>query len=134
MRAGDHIQVLCLNALGFIDTIVKDTFSQSNKSKADVTAWTLNKAKKCERSDGDGLSLFNGTIIYITFRKCNGFRDVRSRFYETSTPILLQNYRILLQSCSCLCQKSKLQLLFSLLLLRVFLQTLQITITILSKL
>ena len=52
-------------------------------------------------------------------------RDVRSRFFETSTPILLQNYRILLQTCSGLRQKSKLQLLFSLLLLEEFLQTLQ---------
>ena len=52
-------------------------------------------------------------------------RDVRSRFFETPTPILLQNYRIRLQSCSGLRQKSKLQLLFSLLLLEEFLQTLQ---------
>ena len=52
-------------------------------------------------------------------------RDVRSRFFEIPTPILLQNYRILLQSCSGLRQKSKLQLLFSLLLLEEFLQTLQ---------
>ena len=52
-------------------------------------------------------------------QSCN--RDVRSRFFETPTPILLQNYRILLQSCSGLRQKSKLQLL----LLEEFLQTLQ---------
>ena len=52
-------------------------------------------------------------------------RNARSRFFETLTPILLQNYRILLQSCSGLRQKSKLQLLFSLLLLEEFLQTLQ---------
>ena len=52
-------------------------------------------------------------------------RDVRSRFFETPAPILHQNYRMLLQSCSNLRQKSKLQLLFSLLLLEEFLQTLQ---------
>ena len=70
-----------------------------------------------------------GTVAFFANQTTHGreplARDVRSRFFETPNPILLQNYRILLQSCSGLRQKSKLQLLFSLLLLEEVLQTLQ---------